>query len=258
MTTGQRILELFAAHRAVTETPQAWVDVSLGLLTPEQAASAMEGVESPALIERSRALFAPPSAQQERAIRARVLEHATPERPAWRWLAGGGALAIAIAATLVLVLSLPASQDHPPLGAAYQLELSAEWTEVRSTAHPEAAPGSIPMFRRDQRVSFTLRPQVTIAETELEVVVLARDERGQEHRLGAARRLATTTGTVRFAEQLDALGLTPGRWELVFVVGRPGQVPTELEQVEAAAGAPDHDHYAVSRATIDVREDDGS
>lgn len=258
MTTGQRILELFAAHRALTETPQAWLDVSLGSLTPEQAASAMEGVESPALIERSKALFAPPSAQQERAIRARVLEHAAPERSAWRWLVGGGA--IALAATLVLTLSLPASQDHPPLGAAYQLELSAEWSGVRSTARPEAeaAPGSIPTFRRDQRVSFTLRPQVAIAETELEVVVLARDEHGQGHRLGAARRLTTTTGTVRFAEPLDALGLTPGRWELVLVVGRPGQVPAELEQVEAAAGAPDHDHYAVSRATIDVREDDGS
>lgn len=255
MTTGQRILELFAAHRALTETPQAWVDVSLGSLTPEQAASAMEGLESPALIERSKALFAPPSAQQERAIRARVLEHAAPERPAWRWLVGGGA--VALAATLVLALSLPASPDHPPLGAAYQLELSAEWTGVRNTARPEAAPGSIPTFRRDQRVSFTLRPQVAIAEPELEVVVLARDEHGQEHRLGTARRLSTTTGTVRFAEPLDALGLTPGRWELVLVVGRPGQVPTELEAVEAA-GAPDHDHYAVSRATIDVREDDGS
>jgi hypothetical protein len=254
MTTGQRILELFAAHRALTETPRAWVDVSLGSFTPEQAASAMEGVESPALIERSKALFAPPSVQQERAIRARVLEHAAPERPAWWWLAGGGA--VAMAATLVLALSLPTSPDHPPLGAEYQLELSAEWSVVRSTARLEAAPGSIPTFRRDQRVSFTLRPQVAITEAELEVVVLARDEHGQGHRLGPARRLSTTTGTVRFAEQLDALGLTPGRWELVFVVGRPGQVPTELEQVEAAAGAAEH--YAVSRATIDVREDDGS
>lgn len=165
-----------------------------------------------------------------------------------------------MAAALVLALSLSAPQDRPPLGAAYQLELSAEWTVVRSAAGPaaEAAPGPIPTFRRDQRVSFTLRPQVAIAETELEVVVLARDEHGQAHRLGAPRRLPTTTGTVRFEERLDALGLTPGRWQLVLVVGRPGQVPTALEEVEPAAGAPDHDHYAVSRATIDVRDDDGS
>lgn len=258
MTAGQRTLELFATHCALDETPQLWVDVSLGSLTPEQAASAMAGVESTALIERSKALFAPPSAEQERAIRARVLEHAAPSRPSRRWLAGGGALAMA--AALVLALSLSAPHDRPPLGAAYQLELSAEWTESRRAAGPtsDAAPGSIPVFRRDQRVSFTLRPQVAIAETELEVVVLARDARGQAHQLGAPRRLPTTTGTVRFAERLDVLGLTPGRWELVLVVGRPGQVPTELTQIEPAADGPAHDHYAMSRATIDVRDDDGS
>jgi hypothetical protein len=254
MTTGQRILELFAAHRALAETPQAWQEVSLGSLTPEQAASVMSGVESPALIERSKALFAPPSVEKERAIRARVLEHAAPAKPAW--LAGGGALALA--AALVLALSLPAPQEHPPLGAAYQLELSAEWTVARGAARPEPTPGSIPMFRRDQRVSFTLRPQVAIAEAELEVVVLARDELGRHHRLGSPRRLATTTGTVRFAERLDALGLTPGRWELVLVVGRPGQVPTEPERVAPSPGTPGHDHYAVSRVTIHVLDDDGS
>lgn len=239
MTHTPQIPELLAAHKAITDTPQVWLDVSRGLVTPVQAAAAMSDRESAAMIERSKALFAPPSAAQERAIRARVLEHAAPRARAWGWgwIAGRGGLAVAAAVVLALSVRAPAdraSAEAPPLGVdGFQVETSAGLEAVRGGT---PAAGSIPMFRRDQRVDFTLRPNASIPETELEVVLLARGEHGRI-RLGPPWR-ETTTGLVRRSERLDALGLTPGRWELVFVVGRPGQVPAMLALLGAPTAGP--------------------
>lgn len=226
-----------------------WVDVSRGLIAPEEAARAMNGRESAALIERSKQLFAPPSAAQERAIRARALEHAAPTPRVWGLLVGA---AVTLAAGLAVVLALRAPAR---LGATYQVELSAELEDARSGTQDEPAPGAIPTFSPAQRVDFTLR-QVEdrpAGERELEVVLLAQDERGLAWRLGPPRRLATTpTGMAHFTERLDGLGLTAGRWQLVLVVGRPGELPAELESLTPDVAGLDQDHYEVLRVTIDV------
>jgi hypothetical protein len=255
MTRAPLIPELLAAHRALTQTPQVWLDVSRGLVTLEEAASAVDGRESRALIERSKQLFAPPTAEQERAIRARVLEHAAPARRAWApWLGAGG---LAAAAAIALALSMRPPALPPPLGAEYQVELSAEWSAVRGGAGHEAEhEWPVPAFRVDQSVGFTLRPSEAVAAAELEVVVLAQGEHDRDPRLASTRRLPTTTGTVRFSERLDALGLSPGGWELTFVVGRPGGVPTELEPLRAAVAGGGESLYAVTHATIRVIDDD--
>ena len=127
MTRRPQIPELLAAHRALTEIPQVWVDVSRGLIAPEEAARAMNGRESAALIERSKQLFAPPSAAQERAIRARALEHAAPTPRVWGLLVGA---AVTLAAGLAVVLALRAPAR---LGATYQVELSAELEDARGS-----------------------------------------------------------------------------------------------------------------------------
>lgn len=252
MTRRLQIPELLAAHRALTEVPQVWVDVSRGLVAPEEAARAMSGRESAALIERSKQLFAPPSAAQERAIRGRALEHAAPARRAWGWIFGGGSLVLATGLALVLALRSPAA--HPRLGVTYQVELSGALETERGGIPVEDAPApdAAPTFRGDQTVGFTLRPSESLDATELEVVVLAQDEQGRARRLGASRRLATEEGVVQVSERLDALGLTAGRWQLVFIVGRPGQLPAELESLEPDMAELHHDHYAVTRVTIRV------
>lgn len=256
MTHTPQIPELLAAHQALTDTPQVWLDVSRGLVTPAQAASAMSERESAALCERSRVLFAPPSAAQERAIRAQVLEHAAPRAWRWGWIAGGGGLAVAAAVVLALAVrgpAEPASAELPPLGVhGYQVETSAGLETVRGGT---PVPRSIRMFRRDQRVDFTLRPTAEIPKTELEVVLLARGEHGQI-RLGPSLprpQPPTTTGLVRVTERLDALGLTPGRWELVFVVGRRGQVPAMLALLGVPIAGPGL-HYDGAAITIDVTD----
>jgi tetratricopeptide (TPR) repeat protein len=248
MTHATSFPELLAAHQAVVETPQVWLDVSRGLVTPEQAAMEVSSRESPALIERSKLLFAPPTAAQEQAIRARILDYAAPVERAWGRIWGG----LAVAAALALTLSLwPEHEGYPALGVTYQLELSAEWEPLRSgTGHDEPEAGSIRTFRSDQTVDFTLRPSVGISETELEVWVSAYDEAGRGRWLGTPRRLATTTGTVQISERLDVMGLTAGTWRLVFVVGRPGQ----LTALELGIESPTADHYAVTRTTIRVND----
>lgn len=255
MTHASRIPELLATHRALTDAPELWLDVSRGLVSPEEAARALTGRESPALIERSKALFAPPSAEQERAIRARVLEHATPRRRGLGWVAGGLALAAAI--VLALTLRPPTQPTQPPLGATYQVELSAGWEGARGGAGPGQPQGDAARtFRIDQRVDFTLRPSAALALTELEVVLLAYDEQGHGHRLGPARRLTTRTGMVSFSEGLAALGLTAGTWQLVFVIGRPGQVPADPQRFDPKGqDAGDGDH-AVARVKIRVLDID--
>lgn len=235
------IPELLAAHLAATTTPQAWLDVARGSITPEQAAQAMAGRESPALIERSKRLFAPPSSAQERAIRRRVLEHAAREpRRSSGWI--GERLALALAAALTLVMSLRPPEREEPAGARvnhYTMEMSSPSASVRGGPDP-----SKPVYRPAQIVTFTLRPPTSTTGTAHDVLMLIYDEQGRLVQLGPPRTLPTTNGTLRFSARLDELGLTAGTWTLVLVISRP----TELDQFDADVS------YDIVHKTITVEE----
>jgi hypothetical protein len=260
MTRTRRAAELFASHEVLARTPQIWLDVSAGTISPEAAAEEMSGSESPELIERSKALFAPPPAERERAMRERILDEVAPEvapaRRPWWWMAGGlGALAAVIA--LAFVLRPPEREVYAPLGVEYQVELSAGLEVVRGGESPRVPEDeSVRTYRVDQEIDITLRPSSAIEERELDVVVFAYDERGQGRQLGPPRRLSTSTGTVRLSERPRASGLSPGRWQLVFVIGRVGQVPEEVERFAPGAAQPPATHYAMARATIRVGIDE--
>jgi hypothetical protein len=256
MTRTRRAAELFASHEILARTPQIWLEVSAGTISPEAAAEAMSGSESPELIERSKALFAPPSAERERAMRERILDEVAPEvapvRRPWWWMAGGlGALAAVIA--LAFVLRPPEREVYAPLGVEYQVELSAGFEEVRGGEPPQVAEDEpVGTYRVDQEIGITLRPSSAIEERELDVVVFAYDERGLGRQVGPPRRLPTNTGTVRLTERLQAAGLSPGGWQLVFVIARVGQVPEDVERFAPSAVQRQEAHYAVARVTIRV------
>lgn len=248
MAHADQIPEVLASHEVLASTPEVWFQVSRGLTSPEQAARELEELEDPELVERSMRLFAPPSAAQERAIRERALAAVAPvQRSRW-WVAGAFAMAAAI--LLTLAVRPPAPPEHAALGVAYQLELSAGWEPARASSGHDGAPEeAVRRYRLDQRVSFTLRPSAALDATELDVVMLAYDEHGRGVQVGPVRRLATTTGTVRFAESLGAEGLAPGTWQLVLVVGRVGEVPEGPERFAPGAAEPDAS-LAVVRETI--------
>lgn len=249
MAPPDHIPQLLASHEVLRSTPEIWFDVSRGLISPEQAGRDLEGVEDPGLIERSAALFAPPSPEQERRIRERALDSVTPARRSRWWISG----VLALAAGLLLALALrPAdTPSYAPLGAEYRVELSAGWEATRSEAGLEPCGDPTHIYRIDQRVDFTLRPEVALHETELDLLVLAYDERGRGARVGPLRRLATRSGTLHASQGLGAAGLTPGTWQLVFVIGRAGQVPEEPERFAPEAPPPDPS-LAVVRETIRI------
>lgn len=251
------IVPLLASHEALRSTPELWFDVSRGSISAEQAGQQLADIEEPALIERSQALFAPPSPEQERRIRQRALDSVAPSRRPWWWVTGS----LAMAAAFLLVLALRPDDPAPyaPLGVEYRVELSAGWEATRSEADrgptpgptPADSPTDSPTYRLDQQVDFTLRPKVALHDPQLEVVMLAYDEQGRSVRVGPRRRLATRMGTVHLSQTLGAAGLTPGTWQLVFVIGRPGQIPEQPERFAPGAPPPDPS-VAVVRQTIEL------
>lgn len=256
MTRTRRAAELFASHEVLARTPQIWLDVSAGTVSPETAAEAMSGSESPELVERSEVLFAPPSAERERAMRERILDEVAPARRPWWWMAGGlGALAAVIA--LAFVLRPGGHEVYAPLGVEYQVELSAGLAEVRGEQGPMVPEEEgVRTYRVDQHIGITLRPTSTIEERELDVVVFAYDEQGRGRQLGPPRRLSTSTGTVHLTERPQAAGLASGRWQLVFVIARVGQVPEDVQRFAVVAAPPHEAHYAVARTTIRIGIDE--
>ncbi len=163
-------------------------------------------------------------------------------------------MALAAAILLAFVLRSPRTEDEASLGVQYQVELSADWDSVRGDPGTPMDTSSR-IYRIDQRVEFTLRPSATVGETEVDVLMLAFSEKGEGVRVGALRRLTTSTGTVRFSERLDSVSLPPGIWRLVFVVGRVGEVPEGPERLGQGEPLPTSSGV-VTQETIRVKSTD--
>jgi hypothetical protein len=135
-------------------------------------------------------------------------------RRSWAMWVGVG-----LAAAAVLAVTLRGSLESPaPLGTRYELELDRELAVERG-ADAEAP---MHVFREDRTLEVWLRP-VDPVTPPLEVEVYAR-RRGEIHRLV----LAPTTmnnGVMHIVTGVREAGLPTGEWELVFVVGRAGELP---------------------------------
>jgi hypothetical protein len=223
------VLEVVAARHALEHTPQAWLDAARGAITPEDAARRVEDEEDPALVERSKQLFAPgdPAVDEQRLQQLLAVGFDAPRQP-WR---GALAAVLAMAAVLVLVLVVPWSggdRSSSPL-PRYALELDAG-ARIDRGAEPSTPTGDARVYA-DRSLRVTLRPWDAV-DGAVEAAAYACEAEGP-------RRLpivpsVTPSGLVEVDGRVAALGLGVGSWELRFVVGRAGSLP-ELRTCEAEA-----------------------
>lgn len=223
------ILEALAARQALELTPQPWLDAARGAIPPEEAARRVAGQEDPALVERSKQLFAPGdrAVDEERLQQLLVAGFAPPSR-SW-----GGPIAIllAMAAALVLVLAMPWSGPAGVPMTRYVLELEYGAREHRA-AEP-LAPTDIVRFHADREMRATLRPATAVAGKVAAAVHVCE---GSGLRRLAVEPRVEPSGVVVVESEVAALGLGVGTWELLFVVGTadPLPVPTTCRADELA------------------------
>src|SRR5262245_45966624 len=123
---AEDILEALAARHALASTPEPWLDAARGSISVEEAAARVGDREDPALVERSKQLFAEGDvAVDEARLRRLLAEHMPPQRRSWQ---GPLLLTLALAAAVVLAVSLsvgPTEGPQTPVTLAkYDLELS--------------------------------------------------------------------------------------------------------------------------------------
>lgn len=164
---------------------------------------------------------------EERLLRAVLAA----QRPRWRrrWPALVGAAVLTLAACLVLLLwprsprwNLAVAPDETDLGGAKAGHTTAPLAQTTLTAH--------------SLLRMTLRP-TTATTTPPAVRAYLRREGGALAPWGV--RLAPgAKGTLQLRAPLQALGLTPGRYELVFAIGAKGSGPEPLAVEDALRHQP--------------------
>lgn len=253
MERDERIVEALVADRVLSTTPNVWLDLAHGLVTADEVDARVAG-ESPELVERSKALFSPPTREREERLRRLVLAAAaspvvaSPARTTRTWAAAAAALA----AVVVLAIAGLARDREPvaPFTIAYHVELSDPYTRLRSAVRSDATHPA-PRFRIDQRVTVTLRPADHGTTERITFVGFAFDGHGGRP-LSLPPASRSERGTVYFSARLDELGVTPGEWQLVFVLGRPGHLPRRASDVAPGIATPAHAPYVITRETIVV------
>lgn len=252
MRTSLAIDEL-AAHHALSTVPEVWIDLVHGHTSADEAAAAAAVDEPDELVERSRALFAPPSAEdEERRLEALLEAHFAEPAPAAnstpparsRWVVGG-VVAMLAASLLLVFVSQP-----PPFDGGYSLTMSPGYLEER--AEPTTA-SETPRYYEGQRIEVHLRPMESVAlPLDVNAFVFALAD-GRSHELAVEPEI-NEHGVVSIAGSTDALGLSVGRWTLVVVVGPPEHLPKTLDDVHDEADAP----YDVLTTEVEIVSADPS
>ncbi|MEM9458962.1 MAG: hypothetical protein AAGF11_32585 [Myxococcota bacterium] len=165
-----------------------------------------------------------------------------PSTPETRWW-GRWALGLAAAALLTLVLRA-ALGDRPPLKVHYEITLHRELALHRSTD------GSTERktFRSDRTIEAWLRPTNPL-DTSLEVALYAR-QKARIRRL-LVDPMFEDNGVIHIVATIEDTGLTVGEWELVFVVGRPGTLPTDIDELPGSVDG-DASPYDLKRIPVQV------
>jgi hypothetical protein len=237
-------IDELSAHHALSTLPEAWLDLAHGQISADEAAAAMEGQEPPELVERSKALFLPPSAEDEERrleglLRAHFPEPARRRVPRW---VQAGVVALA-AAGLVLVLMPPTPPSPSPFDGGYSVALSPGALDERDEPAPA---GDVVRYREGQRIELRLRPLDSV-EQPVGVVAFAVAQEGEVVVLRVEPEI-NAHGVIAIAGTPAALGLPAGRWRLVVVVGPPEHLPRAYEGVHEDAEAP----YDVRTAEVEI------
>lgn len=239
-------IDELSAHRAHSTLPAAWLDLAYGRISADEAAAAMEGLEPPALVERSRALFVPPAAaDEERRLEALLAAHFPASAPRRairvpRWLQTS---VVTLAAASMVLLLVREVQRPAPFEAGYALEMSSGYLDER--AQPAAA-AAVVRYREGQRIQLVVRPVSAVTEVGA-VAFVVREGVGTPLRVAAAineQGVVTLTGTP------EALGLPRGRSTIVVVIGPPEHLPERYraEDVQDGAEAP----YDVVERVVEI------
>jgi hypothetical protein len=259
------------ARDRLAEHPSEWEAVARGERSVEEVAAVRaEAGDSPEAIERAKALFRPFDEAEDEALvaallgvggregaapggeggaevialRGRAAKGVVPEAKdgrgaRWLW---GVAAAAAVVAVWLLRPGRPGPDGPEPAGdgglvavaplPAYRLETDGGLNAMRGDTGnaPE-----VPVYRNDTPFAWTIRPQVAV-EGEIEVRVYAQDK-GPARLLPADDRLEIdANGAVRLSGRFASLGLAPGEWTIVLVVGRPSALRRAPEELLANDG----------------------
>ena len=258
------VAEMVGAHVVLSSpTAELWRKVAHGELSADDAAAQVlagrTGVDEHVReeVERARLVFAPvtPAGQEERlaALLARrraddavvtLAGRAAPSdrRAGKRWALGLAVVAVALAAALALWWQ-PGKQAA--FVGEYTLELSGMTSDMRGKATTKQEESESPRFRIDGRIEVALTPLDDVAGP-LEVVGFARGPAGEVQPL-RLERVVYPSGKIVVDMPVRALGLHEGTWELVFAVGRAGELPRSWD--ELGAGGPG---YEVVRGTVQI------
>lgn len=152
------------------------------------------------------------------------------------WLSAAAGVTLA-----ALTLWLAISWLTGPAGNRSEFPLpvySAELDGARqSTRSPNTAPDALPSFTLGSRYELTLTPEAAVATEPQTRFYLAGDDGVLE--AWPVSKTTTAEGAVQVAGILgEDLDVAPGSWTLVFLYGRPGELPqpTTLDALEASPG----------------------
>ncbi len=248
--------EVVAAHMVLSApAAEVWRRVARGELSAEAgAARVLEGRGAPgqgerAELERAKRVFTPPTAERREELFERLFERkqeqdrevvvSLAERAERKRASTGkgwimGLLAAAAAAVLVLWVMpgerLPGQpEQRDAFVAGYGIELEGMTLGMRGGPVPEPKPGELPRFDVDGKIEIGLVPDDDVGEP-ITVVGYARARSGAVQEL-ELEPVVYESGTVDIDTSVRALGLSEGEWELVFAVGRPGELPSSWEEL---------------------------
>jgi hypothetical protein len=242
------IIDELAAHRALHQLPEVWLDLAHGRLAGDAAIASATAQEPRALVERTARMLTPPTVAQRQARLHALLEaSATVElRPVARprrWLYGS--VVALVAAAMVLLVVMPRQPLPTPFDAGYELELGRGLASERDVD----AAAAVPRYRMDRTVELVLRPSRRVTEA---LDVRAFGTRGDDPAITLPiEPRINPAGVVEILGQPRAWGLGPGRWRLTLVVGPAAGLPHALTDLEPGPDAP----YEVREAWIDVLEE---
>lgn len=215
-------VHIVSAQYVVSTTPNAWAEVARGELSPEEAAARVESQEPVELIESSKELFAPLTAEQREAhIRELLGEPATTPSSRWRrwWLIP----MVSVAAATALVITLRGSLD-PAFVGNYEADFVGELASKRCAGDDPPT-----VYAVGQLLILRLVPKHAI-EGPVEVAVFGRTDNEPMQRLELDVRVSDE-GVIELSGRVGARDLRPGRWTLGVVVGRVGHVPHGWDQI---------------------------
>lgn len=256
-------VQIAAARRRQQQCPDVWRDVVEGRIAPDEAAE-QDTEAAPETLAASRALFAPVDEQTQLAaideivaavgpLPSPAVARPEPSRATWRFAAAAG-VALAAAVVLVVLMQPPADVETDganvvaQLGVSFELELSGGVAAVRSAGG--TAPAGPFELQPSAPFELTVRPEVTVPSGRAADLVMFAFGEGQSRRLTPQVERARS-GTMIIAGRVDAqLGLPPGEWTLVVVVGPKGHLPQEPALVVEQAPVPAH--WQILRRTIRI------